>query len=158
MKTLSSRFLASALITLAALDTASAQSTYWDLNGGTPDAGGPSPTGIWDANTAPNWTTDPDGLIATGLFPTDTSYDVFFSAGTDATGPYTVALDDPQDAYSLNFEEGSVTIDGSDLIRSLHCRHHRAGRIRPGDDQHAPRPRDQHPIQRCDRHFAQPER
>ncbi|MDA0765627.1 MAG: autotransporter-associated beta strand repeat-containing protein [Verrucomicrobia bacterium] len=118
MKTLSCRFLASALalITLAALATASAQSTYWDLNGDTSGAGGPSPTGLWDASTSSNWTTDPDGLLATGLFPTDTLYDVFFSAGTDATGPYTVTLDHPQDAFSLNFEEGSVTLDGTDLI------------------------------------------
>src|ERR1043166_2916893 len=66
-----------------------ASTKYWDNNDATLGAGGPSPTGTWDT-TGTKWTTDSTGgSAATTWADGDTAV---FSAGSDATGLYTITL------------------------------------------------------------------
>lgn len=71
-----------------------AQTTvYWDRNGNTTGAGGASPSGTWVNNNSDpnrNWSTSSAGTAATARWD-DGNYAVF-SAGTDATGSYTVTV------------------------------------------------------------------
>ena len=101
----SSLLLASLLAASVPLDRAWA-GLYWDLNAGVAGAGA-NPTGIWDTST-PNWNTDPNGLTLPGVWtPGETA---FFSAGNDATGPYTVTISGTQTAAGINIEDGTVVI------------------------------------------------
>lgn len=81
---------------------------YWDINGATAGAGGGSPHGSWQGA---NWTTNPNGTSPT-LAWTDGS-DAVFSAGNDATGPYTVDLDAPVIVRDLSVFNGQVTVSPS---------------------------------------------
>lgn len=81
--------------------------TYWDMNGATAGSGGPTPNGTWNSANS-NWSDDPAGEIATGTF---TDYKVAtFSAGSDATGTYTVTKDGSASVFGLDFQNGTVTI------------------------------------------------
>ncbi len=83
---------------------------YWDLNDSA-DGASTSPTGAWDAANV--WNANSDGSGSPGAW---TSGEVaVFSAGTDATGAYTVTLNTPQNAAGLRFEEGTGTITTSTL-------------------------------------------
>ena len=84
---------------------------YWDSNGATPGAGGPAPTGTWDAD--PFWSSAPDGDAATGSWVDGNS--AVFAAGTDATGSYTVTVNGTVSLTGLTFEEGHVTVSGGTL-------------------------------------------
>ena len=57
--------------------------------------------------------------IATSAVTTTLFDDLFFSAGTDATGAYTVTLNANQSADALNFQEGIVTLKGNGTARTL---------------------------------------
>lgn len=81
---------------------------YWDANGATAGAGGPTPTGVWGTDMF--WSQVFDGTATTGGW-VDNDVAVF-AAGNDATGSYTVTLSGPQTAGSLVFEEGQVTLSG----------------------------------------------
>ena len=86
-----------------------AVSYYWDVNSSANGSGGPTPNGTW--NAAGVWTS-----VATGNSTTTswTSGDTaIFSAGTDATGAYTVTLSGSTSVDSIYVEEGTVTIDGT---------------------------------------------
>ncbi len=85
---------------------------YWDINGVTAGAGGTTPTGNWTGTSF--WTTDSTGASATTTFTSGTDAAVF-SAGSDATGSFTVTLGSVQTATSLLVEEGTVTKSGSAL-------------------------------------------
>ena len=101
------KLLTIALLCLA-LGSASvhAATNYWDINGATPGAGGPTPGGAW---TGSNWSPDSTGSSATTTF---TSGDVaIFSAGSDATGTFTVTGN--ATAGGINVEEGKVIIAGT---------------------------------------------
>jgi fibronectin-binding autotransporter adhesin len=104
------------LIVATCLSTARAQSTlYWDIDGGTAGAGGATPAGMWDTTT-PNWNLDQQGDADLGGATTWTpGDDAIFSAGTDASGPFTVTLDGTQLANSVTFQEGTVTLSGGQL-------------------------------------------
>ncbi len=82
---------------------------YWDLDGNIAGAGGASPSGIWDATVA-NWNQNANGNSAANTFTNGD--DVYFSAGTNATGSYTVTLNGTQSVSSLNIEEGSPAFTG----------------------------------------------
>src|SRR5262245_25453300 len=71
--------------TCAALGTYSAPAAvkYWDLNGVTAGAGGPSPAGTWNT-TALNWSTSSAGTAATVAFAGGGVDNAVFAAGTDA--------------------------------------------------------------------------
>jgi len=84
-----------------------ASTNYWDINGATPGAGGPTPYNIWDTGTTPNWTTDPTGASATTTWADGN--DAVFSAGNDATGTYDVSFESDPTVRSLTVEEGDVT-------------------------------------------------
>jgi autotransporter-associated beta strand protein len=86
-------------------NSANAAIQYWDLTGGVAGAGGATPTGAWGTATATwNAVTDGSGALANW---TDGS-DAVFSAGSDATGTYTVTTNTPVNPLSVTVEEGSV--------------------------------------------------
>jgi autotransporter-associated beta strand protein len=99
-------FILAALI-VAAAPRLFAATAFWDIDGVIPGAGGPTPSGTWDALLA-NWSLDATGAAATQVWTTgDTAV---FSAGTDATGAYTVTVSGTQTAGGLTVEEGLVSI------------------------------------------------
>lgn len=83
----------------------------WDANGASPGAGGPAPIGTWGTDSF--WSTSAAGDVATAAWLPGGK--AAFSAGTDATGPFTVTLDGVQDARWVIFEEGTVTLSGGTL-------------------------------------------
>ena len=80
---------------------------YWDANGATIGAG-TKPSGTWGVSNF--WSTSATGSLATGVYVSKN--DVHFSAGSDASGSYTVTLSGSQSANSLTFGEGAVTVSG----------------------------------------------
>ena len=107
--------LAFALGVIAVLQPAvprvAAASLYWDTNGATAGAGS-SPSGTW-SGTAADWTTKSAGNIATvGWTSGDTAV---FSAGTDATGSFTVNVVGTQTLAGLTVQDGSPTLAGGTL-------------------------------------------
>jgi autotransporter-associated beta strand protein len=100
------------LLLSLALGSISSQAAvkYWDNNGATAGAGGPTPTGTWDT-TSSKWTTDPTGSSATTTWAdSDTA---IFSAGSDATGLYTNNLTAGRTVGGLVVKDGIVTFTGS---------------------------------------------
>ncbi len=98
--------------------TGNAVDLYWDVNGAAAGSGGPSPTGTWGTNTKSNFTIDPNGQ--TGVNVSTSSLDnVHFSAGSDATGPYTVTMSGSREVNSIFFEEGTVIISPNSSSQTL---------------------------------------
>ena len=85
---------------------------HWDINGTTPGAGGATPSGTWDGATA-NWSADAAGASATTTWGADNV--AVFSAGTDATGSYTITVSGTQGARGLWLQDGSVTLSGGTI-------------------------------------------
>ena len=85
---------------------------YWDANGATLGAGGPTPTGTWGVDAY--WSTNAYGFgsATQGWDPNNAAV---FSAAGDAIGTFTVNVSGPQTAKSLIFEEGNVTLSGGSL-------------------------------------------
>lgn len=82
---------------------------YWDQNGATTGAG-TTPTGSW--STAPVW----GGSTGFGTpSPWISGNIAVFSAGTDATGTYTVTVSGTQTIGGLTVEEGIPTLTGGSL-------------------------------------------
>lgn len=92
------------LATLASLPSANAVSLYWDSDGTTTGAG-TAPTGTWGTSTF--WSTNSAGTAATANTVTTADDDLFFSAGTTATSPFTVTVNGTQNARLLTIEEGT---------------------------------------------------
>jgi fibronectin-binding autotransporter adhesin len=85
---------------------ASAQFTaYWDANGATAGAGG-TPTGTWGTDAF--WSSDSTG--AANTFPWVSGDIAVFSAGIDATNPFTLNVSGTQTASAVLIEEGTVII------------------------------------------------
>jgi autotransporter-associated beta strand protein len=101
------------IVGIGAVASLNAQTLYWDIDGATPGAGGAAPAGVWDNGTTLNWTTDSTGSIATQGWVVDG--DAVFSAGTDATGSYTVTIADLPQIKSLTVEEGGTILQGGNL-------------------------------------------
>ena len=89
---------------------ASAQTLYWDTNAKTAGAGGASPAGTWSTSnsTGKNWNTSSAGTNSPLVWTSGA--DAVFSAGTDATGAYTVTVSGTQNVSSITVEEGSPTL------------------------------------------------
>jgi len=86
---------------------------WWDIDGATTaGAGGTSPSGTWD-NVINNFTTDKYGGSA-GTTWTAGKVAVF-SAGSDATGSYTITVSGTQSASGLVFEDGTATLTGGEV-------------------------------------------
>jgi autotransporter-associated beta strand protein len=91
---------------------ASAATVYWDLNADSTGAGGATPAGAWNASST-FWNPLADG---TGTVAAWTAGDIaVFSAGSDATGAFTISVDGTQSIGGLRFEEGQVTLAGGTL-------------------------------------------
>jgi autotransporter-associated beta strand protein len=87
-----------------------AANKWWDSNG-TVAGAGVTPTGTWSASST-FWNATADGTTtAPGAWVSGDS--AFFSAGNDASGPFTVTLSGTQTAAALTVEEGSVSFTGS---------------------------------------------
>lgn len=104
-------FLASISVALTA-PSAFGVNLYWDTDGA--GAGTATPTGAW-GTLGTTWSTDSTGATATSALTTAGIDDLFFSAGAAATGSYTVTLGASQNANSLTFEEGAVTLSGNTI-------------------------------------------
>lgn len=115
--------LAAALSVAFAVSQAQAAMQWWDVNGTTTGAGGPSPNGTWDLTTA-SWT--PQGS-STGTSATTTwvqANTAVFSAGQpapgDATGSYTVTVGNAITTRSIRMYSGTwnsstITFTGGDI-------------------------------------------
>ncbi len=99
-------------IAVTLLPSLSAQTLYWDRNGATAGAG-VTPTGNWNTAGAANWSTSALGTVATANWTS--GRDAVFSAGTDATGTYTVTLGASMNVGNLTFQEGTPTITANTL-------------------------------------------
>jgi hypothetical protein len=83
--------LASALAALLTAQSVEAASYYWDIDDASPGAGGATPGGNW-TSAGTTWSTDSTGSSSTPAYTTLAADDLFFSAGTDATGSYSINL------------------------------------------------------------------
>src|SRR5438309_3286844 len=75
---------------------------WWDVNGTTAGSGQGATAGTWNTSGT-TWTTDSTGSSATTAFATGDN--AFFSAGTDATGAFTINLPSSVTAGGLAVEE-----------------------------------------------------
>jgi autotransporter-associated beta strand protein len=104
---------------LAALHSVGSAQVHWDIDGATPGAGGATPSGAWDLTTA-NWSNSSNGDVVPQLFVANDT--AVFSAGTDATGSFTVTVPAGLTIPSVNgiiFEEGSVTVAAGDAASAI---------------------------------------
>jgi len=104
------------LIGLAWVGSARAQTTlYWDLNVDAAGTGSSTPTATWSTSGADkNWSTSSAGTSGGGQKWTDGSFAIF-SAGTDATGAYTVTVSGTRNVAGITVEEGAPTFTGGTL-------------------------------------------
>jgi len=111
------RILTASVATLlagAVVNQAHAATVYWDTNGPSAEATDivGDATGIWNAANAV-WNPLADGTGATAAW---LAGDIaVFSAGTNASGPFTVSVVGTHDIGGLAFEEGTVTLTGGTL-------------------------------------------
>lgn len=93
-----------------------AQTTlYWDTNGNSSGAGGASPSGTWKNSGSgnDNWTTNANGTTSTQFWLANAI--AVFSAGSTATGSYTVTVSSTQSVDSIRIDEGSPTFTSGTL-------------------------------------------
>jgi fibronectin-binding autotransporter adhesin len=109
--------LSLATFTLA-ITSVPAANLYWDIDDVTAGAGGATPAGAWTTGGT-TWSASPNGTVATVATTTAATDDLFFSAGINATGAYTLTLNDSQNAKSLTFQDGTATISGASGIITL---------------------------------------
>jgi fibronectin-binding autotransporter adhesin len=110
--------LASSIASLLAASPILAASLYWDIDGDISGAGGIAPAGAWTSGGT-TWSTSANGTDATTASTTASTDDLFFSAGINATGAYTIDLTSAQDAKSLTFQDGTATISGTGGVINL---------------------------------------
>jgi len=96
---------------LSQTDAFAAYLYFWDSNGTTPGAGGPTPSGTWGVD--PYWSPDDEagntGTNTTGAWVAGKG--AVFAAGDDATGVYTVYVAGPIQAGDIHVDLGQVTFD-----------------------------------------------
>lgn len=100
--------LVSTVAAICAMRSARAADLFWDTNGETAGSANDT-THTWGVDAF--WSTDLNGAIVTGAYVPGS--DVFFSAGTNATGTNTIAVSGVQNANSLTFQEGTVTLNST---------------------------------------------
>jgi len=94
---------------------------YWDTNGATAGASsGTTAAGTWDQSTTANWSTSSVGTNTTTTWSTAIGAGnaiADFSAGTNATGPFTVTVSGTVTGVGgITFEEGAVTLGGTGTL------------------------------------------
>lgn len=92
--------------------SAQAQTLYWDVNGNAVGSG-PLPTGTWSTGTG-SWNTNSSGTGGSIVSWSNGSAAVF-SAGTNATGNYTVNVTGTVDVSGITVEEGNPTFNGGSI-------------------------------------------
>jgi fibronectin-binding autotransporter adhesin len=97
-----------------AIAPAQATDYYWDINGILSGSGGPMPNGTW-STTVTTLSLDAAGTAAVLPQTTTTADGLFFSAGTDAIGAYTVTVSGTQNIGRLTFQEGAVSLTGGTI-------------------------------------------
>jgi len=112
--------VAAAAAVLATAASAFAQDIrYWDIDGPTPGAGGPTPSGTWSIAAA-NWSPNAAGDAATEAWISGTAAGdgrvAFFSAGSDATGSFTVTIDGTNFASGMVVNQGTVNLAGAGVV------------------------------------------
>ncbi|MCU0795459.1 MAG: autotransporter-associated beta strand repeat-containing protein [Akkermansiaceae bacterium] len=95
--------------TLLGTFSATAADVFWDINGDVAGPGGIAPSGNWEDA---NWSTSGSGEAVTSNWAGGGDVAVF-SAGTEATDPFTVTTSAAQAIAGINVEEGTPTIDGT---------------------------------------------
>ncbi|MCB1106013.1 MAG: autotransporter-associated beta strand repeat-containing protein, partial [Cephaloticoccus sp.] len=109
------------------LPTVGQTTVYWDINGSTTGAsGGTTAAGTWDQSTTSNWTTSSTGTTTPDDWATrvtsSTCGNARFSAGTNATGTYTVTVSGDVGnnsggyIYAIYFDEGTITLGGAGTL------------------------------------------
>src|SRR4051812_37053318 len=94
---------------------ASAQTTkYWDQNGGTTAGAGAVPNGTW-SNGGGGWNTGSGGSTAATTWTNTTNQNARISAGTDATGGFTVTVSGNVLINQMGVEEGDPTFTGGQI-------------------------------------------
>ena len=84
---------------------------YWDLNGSSNGAG-VTPSGIWDT-TSLNWNTTANGTTANEVFVSGGN--ALFSAGTNASGAYTITVSGTQNVSGITIQDGTPTFTGGTI-------------------------------------------
>lgn len=96
------------VVTFATASNSQAASAYWDIDGANPGSGGATPGGNWEDA---NWSTAEAGDASTASWISgDTAV---LSAGSDATGSFTLNLSSANTIGGLTVQEGSPTISGT---------------------------------------------
>ena len=85
---------------------------YWDGNGATTGAG-TTPSGTWGTSTF--WTTSAAGTATTANTATTAADILTFSTGTDATGSYTINVNNIQTARQISLKYGTTTFTGGTI-------------------------------------------
>lgn len=86
---------------------------YWDLNDSTPGASGDtSPIGVWNSGNT-TWSSSSAGDVATAAWTAGNA--AVFSAGTTATGAYTVLVQGSQSTEAVWARNGTVTLGDGGL-------------------------------------------
>jgi autotransporter-associated beta strand protein len=105
---------AAAVSATCMIRSAAAATAYWDINGTNADAidSGTTAVGTWDAAaTNLNWNPLADGTGTTAGWVADDT--AVFSAGSLATGAYTVTVSGVPSVGGMTVEEGNVTLGGT---------------------------------------------
>ena len=86
---------------------------YWDLNDSTPGASGDTaPIGIWNSSNT-SWSSSAAGNVTTAAWTAGNA--AVFSAGTTATGAYTVLVQGSQSTEGVWARNGTVTLSDGGL-------------------------------------------
>ncbi|MDA1044083.1 MAG: autotransporter-associated beta strand repeat-containing protein, partial [Verrucomicrobia bacterium] len=95
----------------------SAADVYWDIDGPTSGPGGSTPSGAWNGvNTF--WNTDAAGGAGSLSADPGSGNRAVLSAGSQATGPYTLTLSGSRTVGGIHFKDGSATLSGGTLVMS----------------------------------------
>ncbi len=86
---------------------------YWDSNGSVAGSGS-SPSGTWGVD--PFWSTSSGGTVETFNTSLTSADDAVFSAGSDASGDYTITLDGSKTVRQVWGKNGNVLLTGGALV------------------------------------------
>ena len=86
---------------------------YWDANGAIAGAGA-APVGTWGNDST--WSTSSLGNTTTVPYVSGSA--VYFSAGSDSVGSYTITVSNSQMVNDFDFTKGNATLTGGELLLS----------------------------------------